>query len=98
MNLAEATKMLKEHSVYPRYISLHELTALIKTINTKKFRDTPDLSCLTYGAFLVFIVQLAGFIYSRAPVDLSHLPLVEQVREMVGLFRSSAIARGQGDH
>jgi hypothetical protein len=41
------------------------------------------------------MLQLAFYMYSKAPKDLSHMPLVERLNEMISDWREATRSRGQ---
>ena len=56
INLAELTKMLKDHNTYPTLISKDELAALVRQINMHSNQDnSSDLAMVDYNQFLQFI-------------------------------------------
>jgi hypothetical protein len=56
INLAELTKMLKDHNTYPTLLSREELASLIRLVNMHTAQDnSSDLAMLDYNQFLQFI-------------------------------------------
>jgi hypothetical protein len=53
INLAEITKMLKEHNTYPLLISKDEISSLIRLINqTFKTQNSDEIAMLDYDQFI----------------------------------------------
>ena len=50
---------------------------------------------LDFRAFLALIPQLAYISFSRPPVDLSHLPVVESIKKMLDIWEYQAKLRGE---
>ena len=50
LNVAEATKLLKDHSAYPQLLNKEELLQLFRLINTKVYSSS-DLQALDYTGF-----------------------------------------------
>lgn len=50
INLAELTKMLKDHNTYPTLLSREELASLIRLVNMHTAQDnSSDLAMLDYN-------------------------------------------------
>lgn len=96
INLAELTKMLKDHNTYPTLLSRDELASLIRLINMHSAQaNSSDLAMLDYNQFLQFIPQLAFLCFSRPPIDKSSLPSVESLRALVTQFEEATRDRGR---
>ena len=78
----------------PKALSRDETAMLVRLINTKIIGRS-DLSALTYEGFLQFFVQLAYYLFSRPPRDMSHLPPVETVKELLHHFEVATRNRGE---
>ncbi len=93
ITIAEVTKMLKDHKVESQMLSREELATLLRLINVRSQRN--DLSSLAYEGFQELFMQMAFAIFSRPPMVLSHLPLVESVQALVEHFAAAAEERGE---
>ena len=94
INMAEITRMLKDHNTYPSQITKEEIATLIRMINVKLYNKF-DTSALDYEGFVAFMTQLAYHLYSKPPLDLSHMPPVETMKAMVEHFKKATKQRGQ---
>lgn len=85
INLAEVTKILKEHNTFPTLISKDEIASLMRLINMQQPENehSNDIAMLDYHQFLYLIPQIAFLAFSRPPIDKSHLPPVESVRALL---------------
>ena len=88
MSMAEMTKLLKDHETYPQLLNKDELQQLFRLINTKVVNRN-DLQALEYNGYMQFMPQLAFFCFTRPPKDLSHLPPVEQIKQLVSHFEQA---------
>jgi len=96
INLAEVTKILKEHNTFPNLISKDEISSLIRLINIHSNQENSnDIAMLDYGQFLQLIPQLALLCFSRPPIDKSHLPPVESLRALLQQWEDATRARGK---
>lgn len=94
INRAELLKMLKDHNVSDKDINVKELSRLVQLVSTKIMKKT-ELHSLDKGGFIQFFIQLAHLLYTRPPNDLSHLPPVEHLRELIKKFKLAAKSRGE---
>ena len=92
INMAEITKILKDHDTYPQLINKEEISVLIRMINTKLYNKF-DTSALDFDGFLAFMTQLGYFLFTKSPKDLSHLPPVETLKAMVEHFKQATKAK-----
>ena len=85
INLAEVTKILKEHNTLPLLISKDEIASLMRLINMNDPNNehANDITMLDYHQFLYLIPQIAFLAFSRPPLDKSHLPPVESLRALL---------------
>jgi len=96
INLAEVTKMLKEHNTYPFLIKKDEIAALIRMINiASNASNSNDIAMLDYNQFLQFIPQLCFLCFSRKPIDKSHMPYVESIKAMLAQWEAATKERGK---
>ena len=96
INLAEITKILKDHNTYPLLISKDEIASLIRLINMHSdTENSNDLAMLDYTQFLQFIPQLAFLCFSRPPIDKSHLPSVESLKALLDQWEQATRDRGK---
>jgi hypothetical protein len=67
INLAEITKILKDHNTYPQLISKDEIASLIRLINThSNAENSNDITMLDYTQFLQLIPQLAFLCFNTS--------------------------------
>lgn len=92
ITLGEITKLFKDHSVSSAMLNREELATFIRLVNAHQGKI--EISSLTFEAFQESFVQIAIYIYSKAPLILSHLPLVESVKELVKHFEKATEAKG----
>jgi hypothetical protein len=93
IHAGEISKMLKDHNVGKEMITKEQLTALMRTINGRIIKRR-DLSGLQFEGFHQFIIQASNFIYSKPPLDISHLPTVESIKALVAHFEKATRERG----
>jgi hypothetical protein len=94
INTAELCKMMKDHGVDAKELSRQEISKLVSLISTKMMKKS-ELHSLNYEGFVQFILQVSHLLYTRPPNDLTHLPPVEHVRELLKRFRGAAKSRGE---
>ena len=94
INVPELGKLLKDHGVDYKEITQKEITKLVQLVSTKMMRKNETKS-LNYDGFIQFILQVAHVLYTRDPHDMSHLPPVEHIKELIKRFRSAAKGRGE---
>lgn len=82
INVAELTKLLKEHDFDKRYLTKEELAAIIRLVNFKKINKS-DLTALTYAGFLEWVIQASIYMFTKPPEDKSHFPPVECLHAFV---------------
>jgi hypothetical protein len=94
INVAELTKMLKDHNAGEKEITKREISKLVQLVSTKMMKKD-ELHSLNMEGFIQFFLQVAHLLYTRSPNDLSHLPPVEHVKELIKRFRYAAKSRGE---
>lgn len=95
ISLAEAIKMLKDHSITPAQITQTELSSLFKQINFKVLHKNNTLS-LNYSGFIELLVQVAIHIFSRQTPDTSTSKSpADCTKLLLGRFREAAKAKGE---
>lgn len=93
ISLAELWKMLKDHDLKAR-ISQDETRDLLRLINTQILKKL-ELKGLDFEGFQQFLVQVAVFIFSKPPKDLSHLPIFGSLQELLKHFRDATARKGK---
>lgn len=93
INIVETWKMLKDNG-FKEYVSKDEMIELMRLVN-KEIMHSQDFKTLDYEGFVKFLFQLSVFMYSRPPVDLSHMPYAEQLRELIAQLKTTAKDRGE---
>ena len=93
ITIAEITKMLNDNNVNSHMLARESLATIMRLINVKTQRN--DLTTMTYEGFQECIMQVAIYIYSKPPVVLSHLPLVESVKAFVKHFQEATAYKGE---
>ena len=67
--------MLNDHDITQAMVSKDVLQQLVRLVNVKIMKTgTGDLSTLSFDGFNQFWVQLALYVYSKPPNDISHMP------------------------
>jgi hypothetical protein len=69
----EFWKFIKDFAL-TNFITPEEVATIYKEINVKFMHNTVDLNYLGYPAMKHLFFQTACFMFSRPPIDLSHLP------------------------
>lgn len=87
----EFIKLLKEQGVSNSMMTLEEFSAILRAYCVK---TNSKKSAVDWQGFLDMIVQVALFIYSKPPRDLTHLPPAVSVQTLFDLFRSSSAESG----
>jgi hypothetical protein len=87
----EFIKLLKEQGVSNSMMTLEEFAALLRAYCVK---NNSTKTAVDWQGFLDMIVQVAIFIYSKPPRDLTHLPPAVSVKTLFDLFRSSSAESG----
>lgn len=87
----EFIKLLKEQGVRNTMITLEEFSSMLRAYCVKTNSTKPAVD---WQGFLDMIVQVALFIYSKPPRDLTHLPPAVSVQTLFDLFRSSSAESG----
>ena len=96
INLAEITKMLKEHNTYPLLIKKDEIACIIRLINhASNSTNSSEIAMLDYNQFLQFVPQLSFLCFSRPPIDKSHMPYVESIKAMLNQWEQATKERGK---
>ncbi len=93
MSLAEFRRLLSDHGVTTASLSREETITLFRLINVKLGRN--DLATVTVEGFVEAFTQTAIRAFGKPPKNLSHLPLVEPIRELVTQFMQADEARGE---
>lgn len=94
INVAELGKLLKDHGFDSKELTRQEIGRLVQLVSTKMMNRS-ELHILDYNGFIQFILQVSHLVYTRDPHDLSHLPPVEHIKELIKKFRMAAKARGE---
>jgi len=89
--LGELIKMYRDHNVTS--LMNNEFSMILRLINTKHNRN--DLTSINFDGFCEYFIQSAIYIYSKPPIILSHLPLVESLKELLKQFELAADKRGE---
>jgi len=92
ITFGELTKLFKDHNISSSMLSREELSTFIRLVNAHQGKT--EISSLTFEGFQECFIQVAIYIYSKSPVILSHLPLVESVKELVNHFEKATEAKG----
>jgi hypothetical protein len=92
ITFGELTKLFKDHNVSSSMLAREELSTFIRLVNARQGKT--EISSLTFEGFQESFIQAAIYIYSKPPVILSHLPLVESVKELVNHFERATEAKG----
>ena len=96
INLAEVTKILKDHNTFPTLITKDEIASLIRLINMQSnSANANDIAMLDYNQFMHLIPQIAFLAFSRPPMDKSHLPPVESMRALIDQWTEATRDRGK---
>jgi hypothetical protein len=92
--MGEIIRMLKDHKVPNTLINkFEELPVLMRLINAKIIHKS-DLSALNYQGFVQLFIQIALFVYSKPPHDLSNMPPVESWKALLTHFEKATKVRG----
>lgn len=94
INVAEITKMLKDHDSIPKLITKETLAQIVRLVNTKITKQS-TLTALDFNGFQHLMLQLPFYMYSKPPKDLSNMPLVERVKQMLEDWKEATRSRGQ---
>jgi len=87
LNNVEVLKMLRDHEMYPTYISKDEISQIVRTCNQKICPQVPTgQNTVNYDAFKSLILQVAHNGFSRAPKNMSFDPLVAKLEAMLAIF------------
>lgn len=81
----EFWKFVKDYG-FTNYITQDEIAVLFKLINTRKMNNHADLSYLDYDGLVEMMLQSIYLMFTRPPIDLSHLPpafTIDKFVEMV---------------
>ena len=96
INLAEITKMLRDHNTYPQFINKEEIAALIRQINMHTdSENSSDLAMLDYDQWIYFVPQLAFVCFQRPPLDKSAYPPVESLMTLLDTFERACRESGR---
>ena len=95
MSLAEAIIMLKKNSIIPDLLHKDEAKTLLRLVNSHILGDKREGKSLTFEAFNSYFLQVAMFVFSREPINLSQKPPIESVMALLKLFEKSALQRGE---
>jgi hypothetical protein len=88
---AEYFKLLKEQGVVTTLLTLEEFDLLLKAYMKETQRSS---GVLEFDGYMQMFVQLAIYIFSKPPKDLSYLHPVLSVKSLFDLFRQNAVERG----
>ena len=91
--LPDLWKMILDHNC-KKLILKEEVNVLFKLVNQKILKKT-DLQTLDFDGFHHLFIQLAIFIYSRPPKNLSHMPIYLPVQELFNHFRDAEAKQGK---
>ena len=94
MSLAEAILMLKKNSIIPELLHKEEAATILRLVNAHIMGDKREGKALTFEAFNSYFLQIAMFVFGRAPINLSQKPPIESVKALLKLFEKSALQRG----
>lgn len=94
INVAELWKFIKDYELAD-LTSQDEQKNLVRVICQDGLKQTSNLSSFDFNGFLVYIVQLAWLLYSRAPSNLSHLPASCSLSRMIEQLKFVTRKRGQ---
>lgn len=75
--------MLKDHDLMYSHISREELITLVRLINLAVPEKRADLTSLPWESFTEFMLQLSVICFTRAPLDLSGMPPLAQLRALI---------------
>lgn len=75
--------MLKDHDLMYSHISREELITLVRLINLAAPEKRSDLTSLPWESFTEFMLQLSVICFTRAPLDLSGMPPLAQLRALL---------------
>ena len=93
ISLTEIWKILRDHDL-DGLLSQEELAVLVRLTNSEIMKDT-NLKWLSFDGFKNLLVQIAIFIFSRPPYDLSQLPVFCHLSELFLKFREADAKRGK---
>mgnify|MGYP006897565306 CR=1 FL=1 len=77
------------------YEGKDEAKTILRLVNSIILGDKREGKALTFDAFTSYFLQIAMFIFSRAPINLSQKPPIESVMSLLRLFEKSALKRGE---
>lgn len=97
INMAELLRMLKDHNVTLRMISHSELAALLRLLNQKIIQRC-DLTPLSYECFIEFFLQLAFFIFGRAPYYMNYASPINLVELLMNHFKQASSIQGESSN
>jgi hypothetical protein len=86
-------KLLKEHGV-TKYITQEQMISIVRAINVKILKDRKELQEFDYDGFLIWLLNVAVFIYSKPPKILSHMPVHYALEELLKVFKEADKAQG----
>lgn len=95
MSLAEAIVMLKKNSIIPDLLHKDEAKTILRLVNSVLLGDKREGKSLTFEAFNSYFLQIAMFVFSKEPINLSQKPPIESVMALLKLFEKSAIKNGE---
>lgn len=82
----EFWKFIKDYGL-TNYITQDEIAVLFKLINTRKQQHQADLSYLDYDGHVEMMLQSIYLMFTRPPIDLSHLPPAFAIDKFVELVK-----------
>ena len=90
----EMVSILIDHKIIPKLMTKEELRDIFKAFCSKIAHQT-ELNWVNFEGFQGVFCQIAYFVYSREPQDLTHLPGVASVKALIETFRRETKAQGQ---
>lgn len=94
LNDAECIKLLKDFNIIPKLLNKEELRGIMRTYNHQVAKQA-EQSYVGYKGFKDVFCQVAFFIYSRKPLDYSHLPPVVSLKVLLNYMRDYLKAQGK---
>lgn len=96
LNHAETWKLIKDNGL-SSFVSKEEMIELVRLVN-KELMHSKDYKAMEYEGFVKFLFQLAVLAFSRPPIDMMHLPYVEQLNMLCKYLYNAAKDRGEHRH
>jgi hypothetical protein len=92
ISLGELNKLFSNYHL-TKYLSKDEFRNLYRHVNDKILGSKN--SEMTQEAFIEFFIQFALLVFSRPPIDMSHMPSVELVKYLMKQFEKAARVNGE---